>query len=70
MKTYSVRSLTDVNQLSNGKTYQDLPKLFSGSFDQCKLYCEMFVGYAFVVDNSIFGGYYAHEDTGDCLYIV
>lgn len=25
MKTYSVRSLTDVNQLSNGKSYWDLP---------------------------------------------
>jgi hypothetical protein len=69
MNNLTVRSLTDASQLDGGKTYMDLPILFSGSFEQCKLYCEMFCGYTFKPDSSVFGGYYAHED-GDCLFIV
>lgn len=70
MKKLTVRSLTDVSQLNGGKTYMDLPILFSGTLDQCAAFCEMFCGYKFFKDASLFGGYYAHEETGDCLFIV
>lgn len=71
MKNLTVRSLTDVSQLDGGKTYMDLPILHKGTLDQCVVaFCEMFCGYKFVKDASLFGRYYAHEDNGDCLFIV
>ena len=69
MKT-TVRSLTSVSQLDGGKTYNDLPIVFEGTLEDCHNYCKMFAGYKWRKDESIFGGYYANYDSGDCSMFV
>lgn len=65
----NVRSFTSISQLDGGKTFNDLPNLFNGTLEQCHDYCKMFAEYEWRKDESIFGGYYAHED-GHCLIIT
>lgn len=66
----TVHSLTSPSQLNDGKTYNDLPQVFAGTLEQCHDYCKMFAGYEWRKDESIFGGYYAHVESGDCLIIL
>ena len=66
---HQVRLLTDPAQLSNGKTYQDLPSVFEGFFDECRTYCEKQTDFYLKKDDSLFGGYYVN-DKGDCLIIT
>jgi len=47
----------------------DVPAIYSGKHEDCIGFCEMFLGYKFVADESLFGGYYAHFD-GTCLIIM
>ena len=65
-------SIITVRHLTSPEGYNivDLPILTKGTLEQCHLYCEMFAGYKWKKDESIFGGYYAHEDTGDCLLLA
>lgn len=53
----------DLNVLS-------LPVLFQGTLEACHAYCVMFAGYVWRQDESIFGGYYANEENGDCFLIA
>lgn len=70
MKEITVRNLSrsDIETLVKG-TVLNLPIVFTGSEEACRAYCEMFTGYQWKEDESIFGGYYAHED-GNCLLLV
>lgn len=65
-----VRELSNPNQLDGGKTYSDLPAVFQGSTEQCVQYCESLNGYKWKSDSNIFGGYYAHPETGNCLFFT
>jgi len=69
MKTITVR-LLDMSAVNQRKIFLDLDIVFIGSVDACHKYCQMIAGYEFMKDSSIYGGYYANKETGDCFVLV
>ena len=64
MLTFRLQTWNDVK---DGRDTIDLATVFTGTVEQCKQYATD-SGYSWVRDRrQLFGGYYAHKQTGDCL---
>ena len=59
-----------LNHIPQDLNILDLPVVFEGSLEACHSYCNMWAGNVWTPDSSVFGGYYANVENGDCLLIT